>query len=321
MLEKDILLPKYPESAELGAKGVRMVADVIEDQFHWIFRPNEKTDVGIDGEIEYVDENRKSKGKLLAVQIKCGQSFFSEKTNEGYIFRCREETVNYWLGLSLPVILCLCNHISNEIFWCHITVGTVKKLKKGYKILVPLENKLDKEHLYSLKNLLNTMVSIQSIADAAIYKHLYERYKTRVSICPIVEEPRDFHALSYIADIKDELCIIGSVINKYGYFQTDELEEIIRLYYENRVSCGWEASGTKSYFMLFFVSECAEALKLTSEITMILDKYKNDIRYERLLLNKQYIDAALVNEKGEMAITYDENGSGEYESYGNKAWK
>lgn len=44
MLEKDIELPMYPETAELGEKGVRMIADAVEDQLHWIFRPNEKTE-------------------------------------------------------------------------------------------------------------------------------------------------------------------------------------------------------------------------------------------------------------------------------------
>lgn len=40
-------LPMYPESEELGDKGVRMVESIFCDEFRWIFRQQEKNDLGI----------------------------------------------------------------------------------------------------------------------------------------------------------------------------------------------------------------------------------------------------------------------------------
>ena len=59
MSDENIELPTYAETAELGEKGVRMVCSVVEDDFHWVFRPTTKTDIGVDGEIEFITETRK----------------------------------------------------------------------------------------------------------------------------------------------------------------------------------------------------------------------------------------------------------------------
>jgi len=315
MTNCDIELPKYPYTAELGEKGVRMVADAVEDELHWIFRPNTKADVGIDGEIEFIQDDRKSTGHFLAVQIKCGPSFFEEKTERGIIFRCRPETVNYWLELSLPVILCLCDNTVNTIYWCHITVETVHKLGRNYKIEVPYENVLNRENKDRLKWVIDSVVPMESIANAAVYMYLYERFKHNVRICPIMEEPRDFHGLSYIMELKGELHIVGTVIDRYGYFDEDELLKKIRLYKENRRLCGWDEFDTKSKFMIFFVSESAKNLKLPERIMEYLIKNESFIRYERLLLSKTYISATLIAENGDEVLLYDENGTGDFTAF------
>lgn len=320
MTDLDIKLPKYITSAKLGEKGVRIIADAVEDELHWIFRPTTKTDVGIDGEIEYVNEEGKCTGRLIAVQIKCGQSFFEEKTDKGYVFRCRAETVNYWLSLSIPVILCLCNNITNNILWCHITVETVQKLGVNYKIEVPYTNVLNRQNEFKLKSVFESVVPIGSIVDAAIFIHLHERFKKNVKICPIMEEPLDFHGLSYIIELKGNLYMVGAVIDRYGYFDEKELIQKICLYQENRRSCGWEQCGVESKFMIFFVSESAINLKLQDNIMQTLFNYKSNITYDRLLLDKMFISATLVAENGDEALIYDENGTGEFESFGNNVF-
>lgn len=319
-MDFEIHLPKYTETSELGEKGVRMIADAVEDEMHWIFRPTTKTDVGIDGEIEYKTDDRKCTGKLMAVQIKCGQSYFKEPTSRGYIFRCRPETVNYWLSLSIPVILCLCNNITNKIYWCHITVETIQKLEASYKILIPYENEFNKDNQFKLEKVFDSVIPIQSIVDAAIFIHLHERYKNKVQICPVVEEPRDFHNLSYIINLNDRIYVVGTVIDRYGYFDENEILEKIRLYQENRISCGWGHSRVDSKFMVFFVSESAKNLKLQDSIVKLLANYKSDITYERLLLSREFISASLVSENGDLALTYDNNGTGEFESYGHNVF-
>ncbi len=316
MTIEEMDLPLYPATAQLGEKGVRMIANAVEDGLNWIFRPNTKTDVGIDGEIEYVTAENKSTGKLIAVQIKCGQSYLSEKTDTGYIFRCRQQTVNYWLSLSLPVILCLCDDITNKIYWCHITIETIQRINSSYKIEVPYENELTQANAYKLRWIFNSGIPIQSIADSAIFKYLHERYMHNVKICPLIDEPIDFHNLSYIAEIKQELYLIGTVIDRYGYFDEEEIKEQIRLYYENRKSCGWEISDTTSKFLLFFVSEKNKNLQLTDSIKHLMQTYGEEIEYERLHLSREFISATYIAEDGSMGMAYADDGSGEYYSLG-----
>lgn len=306
---ENIEMPFYTETAESGEKGVRMVSNAIEDELRWIFRPNIKTDIGIDGEIEIIKDDRKGTGKLIAVQIKCGMSFFEEQNEEGYIFRCRPSTMNYWLSLSIPVILCLCNPQTKKIFWCHITVETIKKLDKSYKVIVPYDNKMNKENEFKLEQVSDSVIQLEEIVDAAIFRYLYERYKNSILICPLMEEPHDFHNLSYIAEINKELYMIGSVIDKYGCLDFKELNEKIRLYHENRTSCGWSQFNTKSKLLICFVSESVENLKLSDEIEKILEDNVRDVEYCRLLLLKEYIRVSFLNEEDELVYFFNNDGS------------
>ena len=301
-------LPIYSETGELGSKGIRMVADAVEDELHWIFRVKEKTDIGIDGEIERID-NRKSTGELLAVQIKCGQSFFKEISDLGYVFRCTEEKVNYWLSLSIPVILCLCNNEKNKVYWCHITVDTVHKLKCGYKIIVPFSNVLNQENIYKLELILETVPSIDVISDAAIFRYLCERYKNNIVINSVVETPRDFHNLSYLATINGDTYLIGAVIDRYGYFDINDVIKIIRLYHKNRESFGWAEYNVESKFLICFVSESIEHLQLKNNILELLDNNAGEVTYSRLHLDRKYLSAVLVREDGAEIWFYNQDGT------------
>ena len=78
-------LPSYGEDSYLGDKGVRLVDRIVSDDLRWIFRDLRKADIGIDGQIEIVDKKQRGTGRLLAVQIKCGTSYLSEVSDEGYI--------------------------------------------------------------------------------------------------------------------------------------------------------------------------------------------------------------------------------------------
>jgi hypothetical protein len=84
--------PKYIKTARIGNKGVRIVENIVHDQLEWIFREQEgQKDFGIDAHIEIVDGDA-TLGRILAVQIKCGISFFREKDETGYIFHGEQNT-------------------------------------------------------------------------------------------------------------------------------------------------------------------------------------------------------------------------------------
>ena len=69
--------PRFTHSAKQGEQGVSLVARITSDSFGWLFKRNhQEHDFGIDGQIEVVTGTGAVTGQMLAVQIKCGKSFF-----------------------------------------------------------------------------------------------------------------------------------------------------------------------------------------------------------------------------------------------------
>lgn len=82
-------------------------------------------DYGIDAEIEVADQNRPT-GKVIAAQIKSGNSYFKQSTEDGITFYFNETHKKYWLKHVLPVIVLLYHLISKECIWEVINEFTVK---------------------------------------------------------------------------------------------------------------------------------------------------------------------------------------------------
>lgn len=134
-----------------GSKGVNLVERKIMDDLGWIFREQPTQDYGIDGHIEIVDEKYVT-GRLIAIQIKAGNSYLKEETSLGFVFRGKIEHYNYWSNHSLPVILVLCDLESNTCYWEQINEGTVELLSDtSWKIVVPKEQVLNEKSLHKLK--------------------------------------------------------------------------------------------------------------------------------------------------------------------------
>ena len=140
---------------------------IIAERNGWMFREQPINDIGIDAHIEKVDDSGKSR-KLLALQIKSGESWFQEIKNDCVIFRdIQERQYNYWIENTLPCILVLYNPQKDVCIWEKLTSDTIKKTKngngKGYFIEVPfshlfLDDASNKE-LLDLSNLPNYIVN------------------------------------------------------------------------------------------------------------------------------------------------------------------
>jgi hypothetical protein len=69
-----------------------------------IFRPvHQESDVGIDGFIEYV-ENENASGQIAAVQIKSGDSYLNFDKKE-FVLAIDDKHLEYWNNFSVPVLL------------------------------------------------------------------------------------------------------------------------------------------------------------------------------------------------------------------------
>ncbi|HDX9635625.1 TPA: DUF4365 domain-containing protein [Bacillus cereus] len=103
--------------------------------------------------MEFLQEARKGTGRLIAVQIKCGLSFFNEQNDEGFIYRGELKHYYYWINHSLPVLLIICHPATKESYWVHVTKANSKLLSKSWKITIPFNQRLESESKSELKRI------------------------------------------------------------------------------------------------------------------------------------------------------------------------
>jgi hypothetical protein len=110
----------------------------------WFFREQPITDQGIDAHIENFellkgqkDDDEVGTGRLIALQIKGGPSYFSRPSPNGWWFPFKARKAKLWLGHALPVLVVLVDLDSGEMYWQRVSAATVIKTGKNYKIEVP----------------------------------------------------------------------------------------------------------------------------------------------------------------------------------------
>ncbi len=118
--------------------GVHGVATIIH-KMGWLFREQPVSDYGIDAHIEQMKDGKPT-GRLLAAQIKCGQSWFEETDENGYVYRGDLNHLNYWISHSLPVVIVLFDQDKNQAFWVPVEKSRIKTLNSGWKITVPFNS-------------------------------------------------------------------------------------------------------------------------------------------------------------------------------------
>lgn len=143
--------------------GVYAIAQLFTEQLGWIFREQPVNDFGIDGFVEITRISSlngfEPTGKLIAIQIKSGRSFFKEISGEQIFFRGEKKHLEYWLHHSIPVLLLLYDKESGNAYWQVISPSTIQLTAKSFKVPVPIKNKLSresKEELISLGYFKNT---------------------------------------------------------------------------------------------------------------------------------------------------------------------
>lgn len=103
---------KWPKTQQTANAGVVFVESVVNAHGS-IYRPvHQETDVGIDGYIELVNVQEAS-GRLVAVQIKSGDSYFSAGNRE-FVVSADHRHLDYWESYMVPVVL-ICYSPSQQI--------------------------------------------------------------------------------------------------------------------------------------------------------------------------------------------------------------
>lgn len=148
---------KAVSKANTERVGVYSIGAAFSKMGH-IFREQTVSDYGIDAHVEIVKDG-KATGRLIAVQIKSGNSWFSDKSEIGVIFRGDMAHLEYWLNHSLPVIVVLYDPDSETAYWQVINNDTVSETGKGWKIEIPFGQTVEEASKKTFEELAGTPVS------------------------------------------------------------------------------------------------------------------------------------------------------------------
>lgn len=273
-------MPKYADKDETGDIGVDLVSLQIKRFFSWVFREQQKNDLGIDGHIEIVDKKtRESTGRLIALQIKSGDSYLKHENESGYFFYGKAKHLRYWLQHSLPVIIVLCDTKKDTCYWNSVTASNVEYTESGWKVFVPKNqvlNEASKDKLISIAG----MPQHSDIVELALFKYLSDEYHVysehgRLDIVPLMYEPRDFMYFTCMAVFEktSEIVYVAHHYDIYEKFSIDHLNRFLHWRDLNMSSCGHQNPIPKLY--IYAITENKSNLIFSDEIVNLLMNSEN----------------------------------------------
>jgi hypothetical protein len=162
-------------SAKVGSEGVTHTQLAVQDVLGWLFREQPTEDYGIDAHVEVVERDD-VRGRLLALQIKSGESQFRESGPSGWWFRPDAEHVQYWLNHSLPVVVVLYHPATKRCHWQLVNRKTLQETSTGgWKLLVPEDQVLDGSATVPLSSAAKGDSYVLRIRELQLARHWMER--------------------------------------------------------------------------------------------------------------------------------------------------
>ncbi|GEC16477.1 DUF4365 domain-containing protein [Nitrobacter winogradskyi] len=109
---------------QVDRDGVNAVEGIFIRELKWIFREQTIADWGIDAHVEVTNRDEPI-GRLLALQIKSGKSFF-RKRGDNFVFYGEGRHLRYWRNHSLPVAIILHDPDSGLTLWQRVDEELIK---------------------------------------------------------------------------------------------------------------------------------------------------------------------------------------------------
>ncbi|WP_333889179.1 DUF4365 domain-containing protein [Sphingobacterium siyangense] len=126
--------PKVSDNYYKEREGVLKVALEL-NSIGCIFRETPNGDIGIDGQIEYINDRGEATGKIVAAQIKSGNSHLIDK-GDHFAFYPNEKHKIYWSMFPLPVILFVYYPNDDKIYFTDVRYQLrIPKQNRGYLVL------------------------------------------------------------------------------------------------------------------------------------------------------------------------------------------
>lgn len=131
-------LPRVTTNDFVERDGV-IAVQVAVNEARCVWREVEQRDIGIDGHIEYVTPEGLAPGRLVAVQVKSGESYFNRADAHEVRYSPSQQHRRYWSEYPLPVILVLHRPSDSETIWADAR----QQLRIGTTVVVPRANRFD----------------------------------------------------------------------------------------------------------------------------------------------------------------------------------
>lgn len=152
-------MPKSTDQTERA--GVHAVGGIFTE-LGWAFREQPTSDFGIDAQVEKLDDDGLGAGKLIALQIKTGPSYF-KKRGDDFVYYGEDRHRDYWLKHSLPVFIVLHDPDAKLTLWQKVEHHLITEGKNGrWSITIPAKQTLDKDNeRYIASSIASDLASIR----------------------------------------------------------------------------------------------------------------------------------------------------------------
>lgn len=144
---------RAPATEGTGTSGQSYIKAVLEEM-GWAVVANPEHDLGTDLWVNPRDARRVDLGLMLGLQVKNGESWFSEPGEEagesGWWHRNDRAHFDYWTHHVVPHLLVLRDPLSQSSYWVHVSPASVVWTGVQGKAFVPEHQRLDAVSLPSL---------------------------------------------------------------------------------------------------------------------------------------------------------------------------
>lgn len=112
----------------------------------WAVREQSTSDFGIDLQAEKLDDLGQGTGRLIAIQVKTGKSWFRRRGSD-YVYYGEKRHRTYWTDHALPVFIVIHDPDADVTLWQRVERNLIEVGESGsWAITIPKRNALDEMH-------------------------------------------------------------------------------------------------------------------------------------------------------------------------------
>ena len=116
-------MKQFTRKQAIGQAGEYLVGAIVADQLGWPYRTQPIADLGVDGEVEVLDDKGASLCGIIKVQAKATAKEDEGSTVPPFARYVPHAHYEYWAALSLPVIVCRPVLATRKVYWQPASAG------------------------------------------------------------------------------------------------------------------------------------------------------------------------------------------------------